>query len=58
MSQAQETTPPDSNGEAKRVDALIVGAGFGGMYMLQRLRGLGLSCQVVEAGTGVGGTWY
>ena len=58
MSQAQETTPPDNNSEVKRVDALIVGAGFGGMYMLQRLRGLGLSCQVIEAGTGVGGTWY
>ena len=40
------------------VDALIVGAGFGGMYMLYRLRQQGLTCHVVEAGTGVGGTWY
>jgi cyclohexanone monooxygenase len=40
------------------VDALIVGAGFGGMYMLHRLRQQGLTCHVVEAGTGVGGTWY
>ncbi len=40
------------------VDAVIVGAGFGGMYMLHRLRKLGLSCVVFESGTGVGGTWY
>jgi cyclohexanone monooxygenase len=41
-----------------RVEALIVGAGFGGLYMLHRLRGLGLAAHVVEAGEGVGGTWY
>ena len=29
-----------------------------GMYQLIRLRELGLSCRVFEAGTGVGGTWY
>ena len=39
-------------------DAIIVGAGFAGMYMLHKLRGLGLSARVIEAGTGVGGTWY
>ena len=39
-------------------DAVIVGAGFSGMYMLHRLRGLGLSARVFEAGSGVGGTWY
>jgi cyclohexanone monooxygenase len=39
-------------------DAVIVGAGFAGMYMLHRLRGAGFSCRVVEAGKGVGGTWY
>jgi len=39
-------------------DAIIVGAGFAGMYMLHRLRGLGLSARVLEAGGGVGGTWY
>lgn len=39
-------------------DAVIVGAGFAGMYMLHRLRGLGLSARVYEAGGGVGGTWY
>jgi len=39
-------------------DAIVVGAGFAGMYMLHRLRGLGLSVRVFEAGSGVGGTWY
>jgi cyclohexanone monooxygenase len=39
-------------------DAIIVGAGFAGLYMLHRLRGLGLSARVIEAGDGVGGTWY
>jgi cation diffusion facilitator CzcD-associated flavoprotein CzcO len=39
-------------------DLVIVGAGFAGLYMLHRARGLGLSACVVEAGGGVGGTWY
>ena len=39
-------------------DAVIVGAGFAGMYMLYRLRNMGLSVLVVEAGSDVGGTWY
>ena len=39
-------------------DAVFVGAGFAGIYMLHRLRGLGLSVQVYEAGGDVGGTWY
>ena len=40
------------------VDAVVVGAGFAGMYMLHRLRGLGFSARVFEAGGGVGGTWF
>ncbi len=43
---------------ATRIDAVIVGAGFAGMYMLHRLRGLGVSARVIEAADGVGGTWY
>jgi cyclohexanone monooxygenase len=39
-------------------DVVVVGAGFAGMYMLHRLRGLGLKARVFEAGGGVGGTWY
>ena len=41
-----------------RFDAIIIGAGFSGLYMLYRLRELGLSARVYEAGEGVGGTWY
>ena len=39
-------------------DVIIIGAGLSGMYQLDRLRELGLSARVFEAGTGVGGTWY
>ncbi len=41
-----------------RFDAIIVGAGVGGLYAIYRLRKLGLKVRVFEAGTGVGGTWY
>jgi cyclohexanone monooxygenase len=43
---------------AKAYDVVVVGAGFAGMYMLHRLRGLGLSARVYEQGGDVGGTWY
>ena len=39
-------------------DAVVVGAGFAGLYMLHCLRELGFSARVFEAGGGVGGTWY
>jgi cyclohexanone monooxygenase len=42
----------------RQVDAVIVGAGFAGLYALYRLRGLVLTVQVFESGDGVGGTWY
>ena len=40
------------------VDAVVVGAGFAGLYMLHRLRQSGFSVRVFEAGGDVGGTWY
>ena len=40
------------------VDAVIVGAGFSGLYMLHRLRELGFTTRVFEAAEGVGGTWH
>ena len=39
-------------------DAVVIGAGVSGLYQLYRLRELGLTVRVFEAGTGVGGTWY
>jgi cyclohexanone monooxygenase len=39
-------------------EVVIVGAGFGGLYMLHRLRTMGIAATVLEAGSGVGGTWY
>ena len=41
------------------VDAVVIGAGFSGLYMLHKLRDdMGLTVRVFEAGGGVGGTWY
>jgi cation diffusion facilitator CzcD-associated flavoprotein CzcO len=40
------------------LDVIIVGAGFAGIYLLDRLRGMGMSVQVFEAGSGLGGVWY
>ncbi|MQA14882.1 MAG: NAD(P)-binding protein [Pseudonocardiaceae bacterium] len=41
-----------------RVDAVIVGAGLAGLYQLHRLRELGSTARVIEAGGDIGGTWY
>jgi cyclohexanone monooxygenase len=49
------STPPSP---PQQYDALVVGAGFAGMFMLHRLRGLGLRVRVFESGADVGGTWY
>jgi cyclohexanone monooxygenase len=48
---------PDQ-GREQAFDVVVVGAGFAGLYMLYRLRGLGFSVHVYEQGAGVGGTWY
>lgn len=47
-----------SKSNSLNFDVVIVGAGFAGMYMLHRMRGMGLKAIVFEAGDGVGGTWY
>jgi cation diffusion facilitator CzcD-associated flavoprotein CzcO len=44
--------------QAAEVDVVVVGAGFGGLAMLHRLRDAGFSMQGVEMGDGVGGTWF
>ncbi|MBY5935117.1 NAD(P)/FAD-dependent oxidoreductase [Tateyamaria omphalii] len=43
---------------AKKLDALVIGAGVAGLYQLYQLREQGFSVHGVEAGTDVGGTWY
>src|SRR5215472_7756355 len=49
----------NGGGRTTELDALVIGAGFAGLYQLYCLRDrLGLSVQAVEAGSGVGGTWY
>lgn len=46
------------NTDADLLDAVIVGAGFAGLYMLHRLRQSGRRALVIERGSDVGGTWY
>jgi cyclohexanone monooxygenase len=50
---AATSAPSDSE-----FDIVIVGAGFAGLYMLHRARGLGLTARVFEVADGVGGTWH
>ena len=62
MSEAQQkpktvSTEPANVTSRSNFDAIIVGAGFAGLYMLHRLRGLGLSGRVFETGSGVGGAF-
>lgn len=40
------------------IDVIIVGAGFGGIYLLHKLRKQGLSVKIFEAGDDIGGVWY
>jgi cation diffusion facilitator CzcD-associated flavoprotein CzcO len=58
MSDSQSNRSETGAVPASHIDAVIVGAGFAGLYMLYRLRRLGLSVRVYEAGSGVGGTWF
>src|SRR3954465_14435222 len=55
---AMQSSSGSRNSVSGSFDAVVVGAGFAGMYMLHRLRGSGLSVRVFEQGDGVGGTWY
>jgi len=49
---------PKSMRSPENLDAIVVGAGFAGLYMLHRLRGIGLKAIILEQAAGVGGTWY
>jgi cation diffusion facilitator CzcD-associated flavoprotein CzcO len=52
------TTDTGEDAAVQDFDAVVVGAGLSGLYALHHLRELGFSAHVVEAGDGVGGTWY
>jgi cation diffusion facilitator CzcD-associated flavoprotein CzcO len=59
MSSTQHNHQEASVEPATDFDAVIIGAGFSGLYMLHSLRNeMGLSARLYEAGDGVGGTWY
>jgi cation diffusion facilitator CzcD-associated flavoprotein CzcO len=47
-----------SNSGIEDLDVIVVGAGFAGLYLLDRLRSMGMAVQVFEAGGGLGGVWY
>jgi cyclohexanone monooxygenase len=51
-------TKRTSNSGIEDLDVIVVGAGFAGLYLLDRLRGMGMAVQVFEAGSGLGGVWY
>ncbi|MGR8950091.1 MAG: flavin-containing monooxygenase [Gammaproteobacteria bacterium] len=53
------STTTDGIKAMKEFDAIVIGAGFGGLYMLRKLRDeQGLNVQVFDRASDVGGTWY
>ncbi|MBT3331839.1 MAG: NAD(P)/FAD-dependent oxidoreductase [Rhodospirillaceae bacterium] len=58
MSLSSENGPHAIDAAQLDHDVIVIGAGMSGMYLIYRLRELGLRVRVFEAGTGVGGTWY
>ena len=58
MSASKVAIDVEKPAQALDFDVIIIGAGISGMYQLLRLRELGMRVRVLEAGTGVGGTWY
>jgi cation diffusion facilitator CzcD-associated flavoprotein CzcO len=52
------TQSPHDDVEASAHDAIVLGAGIGGLYALYRLRELGMDVIALEAERGLGGTWY
>jgi cation diffusion facilitator CzcD-associated flavoprotein CzcO len=53
-----ESAHRPTTARATDFDAIVIGAGVSGLYQLYRLRELGMTTRVYEAGSGVGGTWY
>ncbi|KAF5336266.1 hypothetical protein D9758_016052 [Tetrapyrgos nigripes] len=50
--------PPSNTTTNDELDALVVGAGFSGLYHLYQLRKLGFSVKIFESGSGMGGVWH
>src|SRR5215208_552972 len=58
MPDALVMTEPVALDEVAEYEAIVIGAGISGMFMLYRLRQLGMTARVFEAGSDIGGTWY
>ena len=57
-SEGNHVVTDQGNSNNAKYDAVVVGAGFGGMYMLHHLRELGFRAVVLERAADVGGTWF
>lgn len=55
---AEANVLEDRPADVTQLDALVIGAGFSGLYQLNKLREMGMKVRACEAGSGVGGTWY
>lgn len=58
MTQEAETFNHPTSDKDLDYDAIVIGAGIAGLYQLYKLREVGMTVLLLEAGTGVGGTWY
>ena len=58
MNDVVQAERPSATDSGLDFDAIVIGAGVSGLYQLYRLRELGMTARVFEAGSGVGGTWY
>ncbi|KIW78012.1 hypothetical protein Z517_07845 [Fonsecaea pedrosoi CBS 271.37] len=52
------STAPNGESHVEEFDVVVVGAGFGGIYLLYHLRRLGYKIKVLEAGKDLGGVWW
>jgi cation diffusion facilitator CzcD-associated flavoprotein CzcO len=58
MTDSLQPTSAVNSQPVEQFDAIVIGAGVGGLYQMYRLRQLGLKIKCFEHGSGVGGTWY
>ena len=58
--EANKATNGSVDGEQSKLelDAVVIGGGFGGVYLLHKLRTAGFNVKLIEAGTGLGGIWH